>query len=166
MDVGDFYIIRIILCCNGCFFFMKHGGFKKLPQIKAGGSFAWPFSQMETHTFPDGTRTVTTTDSEGNTHSHEEQVYSTVTFEVFYNDGRLSVSSKDDSVPMAAGFSVGVHYHDGYGDAYLPNTGTTKHCTNLSTTKGQNHVGVDASFDPNETNERMFDVRRFGKVVF
>ena len=32
---------------------------------RSGGSFHWPFSQMETHTYPDGTREVSTTDSEG-----------------------------------------------------------------------------------------------------
>ena len=83
-----------------------------------------------------------------------------MTFEVFYTNGSISVQTKDDSVPMAAGFKVSVNYHDGYGDAYLPNTGQTKHVTGLDTSKGKDHVGVDDSFDPNETSDKMFDVSR------
>ena len=48
-------------------------------------------------TVADGTRTVTVTDSEGNTTTHEETVYSTIDVELFFANGILGVA--DGSAP-------------------------------------------------------------------
>ncbi len=98
-------------------------------------------------TVADGTRTVTVTDSEGNTTTHEETVYSTIDVELFFANGILGVAffgddqkdyeeendnddrDEEEQAEESAeekrhktwthkhGFDVTVSYHDGHGQA-------------------------------------------------
>ncbi|CAD7955279.1 unnamed protein product [Amoebophrya sp. A120] len=117
----------------------------------SGGEFELPFSRQESETVPDGTRTVT--DKDGN--SHQEQVFSTVTFECYYTNGAVNVGANTDK-KFAAGFDVSMTYRDGYGDAIKPRTCEPVHFSNRVATLGRDHVGLDSSFDLTDRMNEVF----------
>merc|ERR1711933_444941 len=122
----------------------------------SGARFERPFSRTETDTFKDGEET--TTDKDGNTSTRT--LYSTVSFEVYYTECSVAVSTQDASKLMAAGFKVSVNYGDGCGDAFLPRTGDTKHVTNRGCSMPVSHLGISENYQPTAESDEMFETSR------
>ena len=125
------------------------------------GSISFPFSRMETETVADGTKTVTTTDGEGNTSTHQETNYSTVSFLCSYKEGVISVDANSKKA-MSAGFNVSMSYNDGTGEARLPNTGKMHHFRNRHATMGHDHLDLKDDMEESGKLTTIFATAKHG----